>query len=61
MKESIERETRQFWLPTELFRKVKKIQKEYDDERPTLTVRRLLRAAIAHREELDKEKKESSD
>lgn len=48
-------ESRQFWLPKEIFDQVKIIQSEYQDERAAHTVRRLIRAALAHRAEQEKE------
>ena len=55
MKSSAKIESRQFWLTKELMDQVKIIQSEYQDERPAHTVRRLIREALAHRAELEKE------
>ncbi len=48
--------SRQFWVTQDLIDEIEKLQRDYDDERLSHTIRRLLREALAHRARAEIEK-----
>lgn len=49
MKKQLKDEPRQFWITDDLIGDILRIQREHGDEKPSHTVRRLLRESISAR------------
>ena len=56
MENKVPKKIRQFWLTQDLMEEVEKIRRDYNDERLSLSIRRLLREALAHRARAEIEK-----